>query len=388
MRSFRTLSPLLLLLPSVVACSSSGDKPDAFVVVADAKPDAPPLPPGCDAQELRDDSNDSFAAVGSPEDSGLTFAATSPSVLCGKANSNHFEPATTAGALGVIDVDSFKFTLSAPATIYVTLSGAGLENLIGDLQIYSSDDPDHQASPALFGEMHAGHTASQVRLDSGAYEFDAIFLGDVAATADVSYKIRIVSDTIDTRCAALAAGGFAEAADGGANTGNDMIKWKYTDTANNITGSVTLTTAADTAEATNITAVPGMSYRVTGNSANNTVSNTDPLTDYKDADTFEFKTDATTNEITIRFKFPTATADLDIAIAPKPAIGATEPDLMDISNRLAIGPSEETLTTAVQPNTSYWLWVGGYKTFGPTATAMPSTASTYDATICAKAATP
>jgi hypothetical protein len=182
----------------------------------------------------------------------------------------------------------------------------------------------------------------------------------------------------------LTTGGYAEAADGAANTSNDMIIWKYsTDTTD---GAVLLTTSAtDTPENTGITAAAGTTYRLTGNSANNTIP--DPAADdYKDHDTFKFTTGPTTNEVTIRMKFPTTTADLDAAIASVPAVGDTEPNLLDISNRLAAGPSEEILTTAVEPNTVYWLWVAGYKDHPPGMAA--STAATYEATICPSAFAP
>lgn len=386
MRSSRLLTPLLLLVPAAIGCSDSGGKPDALILVADAKPDAPPLPPGCDFQELRDDSNDAFDAIGSAEDSGLTFTAST--TLCGKANSNHFEPATMADTLGIVDIDSFKVTLSADATIFVTLSGAGLESLRGNLRIYGGQEFDENR---LFGEMHAGHTSSTVRLLAGTYEFDALFLDDVAATSDISYKIKIVPDVINTRCAELTTGGFAEASDGAQNTNNDMIKWNYDDdqAVPPEVGLISFTPATtDAPENTAITTAPGMSYRMTGNSANNPVGD-QATDDYKDHDTFEFKTDATTNEITIRLKFPSPTADIDVAMGPKPVAGDTEPNLMDIANNIGVGPTEMVLTSAVEPNTTYWFWVGGYKVYPTSATAVaPATASTYEATMCAKAFAP
>ena len=381
MRPFRTLSPLLLLLPSVVACSSSGGKPDAFFVIADAKPDAPPLPPGCDFAELSDTTNDTFG-TGTPEDTGLTFAAATGTTVCGTVNSNHYQPPTMAGEIGLVDSDSFKFTLAADASLYVTMSGAGLETLKGSFRIYTTD-----AMPAnvLFGEMHAGHTANHVSLKAGTYELNAVVLADTAATADVKYKIKIVTEMVDARCAYLATGGYAEASDGAANTSNDMIIWKFADMTTPM-GAVLLTAStADVPENTGIVAAAGTTYRVTGNSANNAIPNA-TTDDYKDHDTFKFTTGPTTNEVSIRMKFPTTTADLDVAIASVPVAGDTVPNLLDVSNRLAAGPSEELLTTAVEPNTAYWLWIAGYKDHPPGMA--PSTAATYEATICPKTATP
>ncbi len=373
MRSSRLLTSFLLVLPSVVACSGGGnDKPDAFVVVADAKPDAPPLPPGCDAQELSDLTNDTFE-VGAAEDTMLTFTASS--TICGKANASHFEAPTMAGDIGVVDVDSYKITLAAPAVVYVTFGGAGLETLTGNFRIYDRSKPMNEQLQ-LFGEMHRGHTASHVSLPAGAYELQAIVLGDAAPSGDVSYKIKMVTETPDTRCPYLTTGGYAEAADGATNVGNDMIAWDYeaVDPAPNITLT---TTTADNPEPTGITAAAGTTYRVSGTSANNPVGATD---DYKDRDTFKFTTGPTTDEVTIRMKFPLATMDIDVLLAEEAMAGETEPAVLDISNRLAAGPSEEFITTAVEPNTVYWLWIAGYKDHPPGMAA--STAGTYDATIC------
>lgn len=382
MRSSKLLTSLLLLAPAAISCSDSGsNKPDAFIVVADARPDAPPLPAGCDFAELRDDSNDSFTNTGSFEDTGLMFAGNS--TICGKANSNHFEAPTMAGDLGLVDLDSYKFTLPADATMFITMSGAGLENLKGNFRIYSSEDGTTFDVNEAFGEMHGGHTATRVRLPMGVYEFDAIFLKDAAITADVSYKIKIVTEDLASRCTALTTGGYTEMSDG-AGFGNDMVKWKY-----GTGGGIALTqTTADVPENTQITAAPTMSYRITGNSAN--ITSAEPTADdYKDHDTFEFKTGPTTNQITIRLATPTTTADIDIAMGPKPAIGVTDVNFMDIANNIGVGPTEMVLTTAVEPDTTYWLWVAGYKEYptGQTTTA-PSTAATYDATMCAKTFTP
>ena len=374
MRSLRTLSPLLLLVPSLIGCSDSGGKPDAFVVVADAKPDAPPPPPGCDFAELRDSDNDGFEnTTANPEDSGLTFAGMGPSVLCGKANSTHFEAPTTAGDLGVVDVDSFKFTVP-DGTYYITMYGAGLETLVGNFRIWSGADFDEGEA---FAEMHAGHTSMRVGLTAGTYRLDGVFLKDAATTSDIPYKIRIVTEAADARCVPLTTGGYVEAEAGTAAT-NDMILWDYD--AVDPAPFISFTPGADAAEATAITAAAGMSYHLSGNSANSTAGITN---DYKDADTFKFTTGPTTTEVTIRMKFPTTTADVDVLIAAEPAVGETDPDVLDISNRLAAGPSEEILTTAVEPNTVYWLWIAGYKDHPPGMAL--STAATYDATICSAA---
>ena len=372
MRSFRLVVSTLLLVPVITACGGGGSKdhPDAFVVVADVPIDNPPPPPGCDYGELRDDTNDDFSTMtGSPEDSMVTFNGTS-TVLCGKINSTHYD-----ATMKTIDVDSYSVTFAQDVVLYVSLYGTGLENLQGELDVYGGQGfTDFQS----YGVMLSGHTSTHMALPAGTYEFAVLTGGAAAATSDVPYKIKIVPDVVDTRCAFLATGGFAEAGDTGTNLGNNMITWD--DAAVDPAPAATLTAANDTPEATAITAAAGMNYRLTGNSALNTI-----VGSYRDSDTFEFTTGPTTTEIAVRFKFPTTTADMDIGIATKAAPADTEPNFIGTSRRLGAGPAEELLTTAVKPSTPYWLWFGGYKEYPVGGATMPSTAATYEATICAKA---
>ncbi|MBL0215018.1 MAG: hypothetical protein IPQ07_14170 [Myxococcales bacterium] len=360
MRSFRLFSPFstLLLVSAVTACGGgSSDKPDAFVVVVDAPPDSPPPPPGCEYGELRDDTNDDYETqTGSAEEVNVPYGGTM--VLCGTVHSNHF-------ADGAIDNDSYAVTVPNGADVYVTLTGAGLEAIEDvSLEVWTGQSFGDFVSSGGFA---VNHSATSIHLDAGSYEFSMRAYAAAAITTPVSYKIRIVPDMPLTRCGHLTTGGFAEAGDGGANLGNDMVA--VDDNAATGTPTRTFTLATDAPEATGLTIAPDMKYRVSGTSAGNAVMGT-----YRDRDTYEFTTGATTNEIAIRVNWPGTTSDLDWLLLNKPAAGATVVSTQG-SARVTSLMEDEFETIAVKPNTAYWLWVGGWGE-------NPVTPVTYDATIC------
>ncbi|CAN5921847.1 hypothetical protein BH11MYX3_BH11MYX3_19350 [soil metagenome] len=358
MRSLTLLSSLLLI-PVVAACSSSSkDKPDAFIVTADATPDAPPPPPGCEYGELRDDTNDDFETeTGSAEMVNVPYGGTM--VLCGSVQSDHF--VDTA-----IDNDSYAVNVPNGADVYVTLTGAGLETIPDlSLEVWTGQSFGDFVSSGIFTINHATTT---IHLDAGSYELSMRAYGPAAITAPVGYKIRIVADVPQTRCGHLTTGGFAETLDAATNNlGNDMVA--VDDDAAMGVPTRTFTTATDNPEPTALTIAENMNYRLSGTSAGNAVMGT-----YRDRDTFELTTGPMTNEIAIRLNWPGTTSDLDYLLFNKPLPGATEVSTQG-SARVTGLTEDEFETFAVKPNTAYWLWVGGWHE-------NPATAVTYDATIC------
>lgn len=359
MRSIRLASSLLLI---AAACGDDGSKIttiDAAPTV-DAPPDSPPLPPGCNYAELADTMNDDFSqgATGAPEMTGLTFGAT-PITLCGSVNSGHF-------ASNTVDFDSYAVNVPADANVYVTLVGTGLEvPTVATLFIYGGTN-----YADFFGasKFEVNHGVVATGLPAGMYEFSVGVRNAADVAAPIPYKIKISTDAPDTRCAKVtAAANFTEAGDGAGNTNNDVVGIDFGAPQGTPAEALTAATT-DTAEATALTIAPATNYRITGNSANNTV-----VGSYKDRDAFEFTTGATTNEIAIRLNWPGTTADLDYFIFPKavPSIGGSS---------AAANMEPEYAVTAVKPNTSYWVWVGGYKT--------NAAASAYDVSICGSTFTP
>lgn len=359
----------LLLVPALVACGDDGgsNKPDAFVVHADAPIDNPPPPPGCDYGELRDDTNDDALQTGSAEDTMLTFATST--VLCGKLNIARYD--TTSKK---IDADAYSFNMPSDGVLYVQLYGTGLETLgEATVQIWGGTGfSDLQAT----GTFASNHAAVTVPLASGVYEVYVRAFNAAAPGSDVSYKVKLTPDATDAACPALTTGGYAEARDAAtANLGNDMISIDY-DAADETMFQTPTASTADQPEPTGVTVAATGSSRFSGSAE---VTNAIAAS-YRDRDTFEFTTGATTNEITIRAGWAATGADLDMFLFEKPMPGATSLTDWTSSSSTANGPSEEYVTTAVKPNTTYWLWLGNYKD--------STAAGVYSATLCGRAYTP
>jgi len=372
MRSYRLLPSLLLLIPAIAACSSSSkDKPDAFVVVADAPIDNPPPPPGCAYGELRDDTNDDALSTGSAEDTMVTFGGST--VVCGKFNSARYDAAKKK-----VDADAYSFTVAADAQVYVSIYGAGLEALGEvDIQVYGGQG---FANLVASGTFYANHGAVTVPLGAGTYELYARAYNPAAPASDVAYKIKLTTDDLNAHCPLQTTGGYAEAHDNANNLGNDMIG--FNDDPNITDPAMALfftASTADVPEPSALTIADGMKYRFTG-SANiaNPVAGS-----YHDRDTFEITTGANTNELTIRLNWGGADADLDLAVFEKPAAGATTPnEIQESRYGSTMGAEGEWVTTAVKPNTAYWVWLGTYN--DPTSTATEA----YSTSICGVNYTP
>lgn len=367
MRSSLVLGSLLFV-PALAACGDDGgsNKPDAFIVHDAAPIDNPPPPPGCDYGELRDDTNDDALSSGSAEDTMLTFSAST--VLCGKLNIARYDTSSQK-----VDADAYSFNMAADGVLYVELYGTGLETL-GEVtvQIWGGTGfANLQAS----GTFAANHAALTVPLASGVYEVYVRAYNAAAPGSDVSYKAKLTADATDAACMPLTTGGYAEARDAATNNlGNDMISIDYDAMSADMFETPTASTT-DQPEPTGLTIAATGSSRFTGSAE---VTNAIAAS-YRDRDTFEFTTGPTTNEITIRTGW-TVASDLDMYLFEKPMAGVTSLFDWSSSASTADGPSEEYITTAVKPNTTYWAWIGTYKD--------STIAAPYSTTICGRAYTP
>ena len=360
MRSYRLLHSLLLV-PAIAACGDDGgsNKPDAFVIVADATPDTPPPPPGCEYGELNDATNDDATSAGQAEQTMVTFGGSA--VFCGSLNTARYDATSNK-----VDADAYTFTLTGDTELYFSMYGAGLAGIAQvDLQIYGGQGFQMLVTSGSFAGNHA---AAITALGAGTYEIYVRAYNNGAPATDVPYKVKITTDDLEARCAAVTTGGFAEAGDGVNNLGNDMVGVDFEATDPDM--FQVLTPANDVPENTALTIADAMKYRFTG-----TAQVTNPVVgSFRDRDTFEITTGAMTNEITVRTSWPTATADLDMFLFEKPAAGAMNPLEIGSSAFTGLGPNEEIITAAVKPNTKYWVWVGNYSD--------STGAGVYSSTIC------
>ena len=344
--------PLLFVL---TACGDDGsDQPVDAPVVIDATPDAA-LPTGCDYAERQDLTNDDVSSsAGAPEPTGLTF--TTKTVVCGMLEATHFDGDIT------VDVDGYSFTLAADADVLVRIHGTGLggPELVG-VEVYGG---------ATFNQLVGSNTVigshgvTAMHLTAGTYELTAFALNSTAIASSLPYRIEVVTDAPATRCPQVVLGGYAEASDGGASTGNDMIR-QVSGTPPALTASTT-----DVPEPTGLSLVGGVNTRITGSAADVAVADV-----YEDVDTYAIATAAMTNELAVRLTWPGTTTNLDFLWFEA---GSADPVLRAIGTD---NQEPELRTFAVKAGTSYWLLVGAKTGSG----GLPAA---YTASLCGATFTP
>ncbi len=346
------------------AASACGDDthkkptPDAFQF-QDAPPDSS-MPPACDYTEAHDTTNDYNLMTGfTPEETAIAFNGTTKTI-CGTINNGHF-----SSTYGSIDIDDYKFSVTADTDVIVTLTGSGLQN-ISSVGIFSVDSTQARVGGGYFFSDHAVFSA---HLAAGSYEISAEAYGNADIATAIPYKLKIAKDMPLTRCPHVTGTpSFVEANDGALSTANDTVSVNYANSP-----SYATTTPGTTPEPTNLTLAAGTSYLVTGNSAMRVATDS-----YLDKDTFQVTTGATTNQLSVRLNWASTTTDFDLLVFTQ---GTYNPPIA-ISAKMMLG-EDEFLTTAVAPNTTYWIWVGAYMS-----STIGASGSPYDLSLCAENFTP
>jgi len=363
MRSPRLLLSLLVV---AAACGDDGGSMGTSDAPAqiDAPVDSPVLPGNCDYNEVADATNDDFSgnvANGAAEAIGAPFAS-GPRTICGHIDSTHFVAADE-----LVDIDGFVFSIAADTDVRIDLTAIGAEAL-DDVSISVYTGANLSTAVGTTGRFVGNHAVLDLHLTqaSGMFEIMMFAFNGAAITTPIAYRATITVDTPAIRCAkATGAASYAEARDtqGNGHTANDMV------VITNPTVSLTPDTT-DLAEPTALTIAPGTSYLVTGSSADIAASN-----GYKDRDTFELTTGATTNELAVRLNWPGTTQDLDFYLLEKDTVPALGRSIA------AVKHEDELKTFGVKPSTAYWVLVANDATSGAGNVA-------YGITICGALFTP
>jgi hypothetical protein len=327
-------------------------------------PDAPPpdaAPPPCNYTEKSDASNDPTGDPGTepkPEATMLTIGS-APQILCGAANTGHFNPDTMT-----VDADAYRVTVGADANLVVRFTGgpeAAAAAVDFSIFVFTTED-----SPLLlFGGRNnpliRDHGAFLITLAAGTYDVVVTVNNSADLAAPFDYKVQIAPDG-PTRCAAVAApAAYTEAADG-TGAGNDVVSIDFdNDPFYQLTASAT-----DAAEPTGLTIDGSNPVRITGSSADE-----DAEDDYMDRDTYLVRTGPATHEITLRLGWADEHTDLNYVVFP-----ADQTDHLDkVGDGLQFAGHEEYNVVAVKPSSAYWIWVGSHDE----STGLPAT---YDLSIC------
>jgi hypothetical protein len=345
-RSISVRSPAVRAALAAMLAAACGDSTHP------AAPDARP-PPGCTYAELADGTND-LTTIGTAEPTGITISpAAGPPALCGQLDPGHHDAPNR-----LVDVDAYAFEIPAPGgDVAISITGGGLAALEVELLLVNAMDQT-EARAGVVGN----HAIAAVRaLAPGPYRAVVLARAPAPIAAPVPYQIAVGFDAPDLRCPrSAAAASYTEAADGAANDGNDVIEVRYASAPRRRLTPL----ATDAPEPTALLALAGTRYRITGESGAANAAD-----EYVDRDTYQFRTGATTDQLTLRVDWAAPTADLDFFVFPA---GATA----ELASGMRVATTGGELATfAALPDTDYWLWVGAYdgSTGQPVA---------YDATIC------
>jgi hypothetical protein len=305
----------------------------------------------CDYHEADDTGNASSA-----EPTSITVGERARSV-CGAIDGGHYDPVRHA-----VDSDAFRVTVAGSGELLVELSGDEL----GVLDEVSVRLFDTAPEPTLLAEgalapAFADRAAFVAHVSPGDVDVvvEARAGGDLQGTLD--YRVRLANDPSLACPAQQGNPRYVEARDGSDDTGNDVALVDFAQ-------SPSFTPDPSSApEPTDFPITAGYAYRISG------VAGPGGRGDaYLDRDTYAIATDDTTNELAIRLDWPDNTVDLDYILF--------QPDtLAPIAVAARASTSDhEFAVVAVQPSTTYWLWVGRY------AKPQGGPAADYDVTVCGR----
>jgi hypothetical protein len=341
-------SALVVVMLAAVGCGDNhhnntdggindANKPDAAVdaaIPSDAFVE-------CNYTEQHDSTND-FNVNDGIEQTGIHFKPGDTRTICGNVNNGQFG---SDGVAGTIDVDNYGITLDADSDVLVTLTpppnmSSTPLGLISSVELIAFSDQTQET--VQVGYFETDHAVYSAHLPAGNYELAV----DVTDNQDISttlpYEMRISTDDPTMRCTQLTgSAAYTEANDGANNTANNVVDIDST-------GITLLGSPNNAPENTGIGVLDAQTYLFDGVSANEA-----KVGDYFDMDTYSFQSGANTNQLSIRLDWATAGVDLDYYLFPATH---TLPILTSAAESATV--LDEFGTSAVTPNTQYWISVG------------------------------
>ncbi|CAN5437322.1 hypothetical protein BH11MYX1_BH11MYX1_07300 [soil metagenome] len=268
-------------------------------------------------------------------------------MICGS-----FSPDGADATLGVADDDRYRLAVTGITPLRVEVDvGVGLEVLAGVTVRFF----DTAATPRLVTEVTPTFAGSLgvflATLDPGDYDVvvEAQSAGAIAG-GTIDYRVRF--SPMPPCDATPGAASYAEKND----AGNDMVSVDYTKDP-----QFSLLELS-TPEPTKLT-IEGDQVSISG-----AIGETARSDQYLDRDTYEITTGDSTHELAVRLTWDGTTADLDYILFD----AATALTPIAASN-VASKTGPELAMFAVEPKTTYWLWIGGV---------VGSAATSYRATVC------
>jgi hypothetical protein len=360
-----------VLLAWAGACGGEdGADPDAAPAQDGAPPGDAPLGDASvvdcsgDHQESADSSNDPFSPGknGTAERTGLSLAAGGMAfTVCGQI---HPDQATRQ----VSDHDSYVFQVTGndPINLRIEMIAAAPGGAALELDLFRVEDG--LPVPVALGPYRNGYAmVAGVVVPPGSYWVSAVGWPPVP-DAPIGYAISVAENTLacppaDGDPGSIEVGDTTE----NGHRGNDSASVTYP-----LTPSAT-EDADDAPEPTGLVLEPGAVHLVRGTSA----AVPSAGDSYLDRDAYLIATGPDTSELEVRLSWADGAVDLDAYLfeAGAPA--------HDYSVELGVSESssrDELMTLNVDPDRSYWLWVGA---FDSAAREIPADLPiSYDITLC------
>jgi hypothetical protein len=315
----------------------------------------------CNYTEQHDSTND-FNVNDGIEQTGIHFKPGDTRTICGNVNNGQFG---SDGVAGTIDVDNYGITLDADADVLVTLTPPPATSstplgLISSVELIAFSDQTQET--VQVGYFETDHAVYSAHLPAGNYELAVDVTDNQDATMTIPYEMRISTDDPTMRCTQLTgSAAYTEANDGASNTANNVV-----DIAS--IGVTLLGAGENQPEPTGLAVLDSQNYLLDGTSASEAA-----LGDYFDVDTYLISTGANTNQLSVRLDWATSGVDLDLYVFP-----ATHTLPILTSAAASATSLDEFGTTAVTPNTPYWISAGAATT-DTTAADLPVS---YGITVC------
>jgi len=272
----------------------------------------------CDFSELNDVSN--VTSESTP------LYVDTLQILCGQIDPGHW------GASDLVDRDGFVISVPSAGDYVLKVIAPGSAALSSATLEFQGSKVSLSNGRAVLGK----HLAL-----GGSYVLAIQAFNANGIASAIPYKISLIRDTHCPK--ALVAANYLEANDGATSTGNDVFSIDALNGTRSFTASTT-----DGPEPTALTAQAASKLHLSGLSAD--VSQASGST-YKDGDTFSFQTGTLTTQMTIRIDWAGGTADLDYALF---VAGSSTPAFFSGDTNSSL----ELSVFAVQPSTSYQLWLG------------------------------
>ena len=352
----------LLAVGLVAACGSDDGDGDLTAPLDAAAPsdalltDAQVVDCTGDHRESRDRTNDPLTMEGGEaEATGFVLRAGSdPFTVCGQ-----IDPAQANDMLA--DGDFYEFTVGGDAPVNVRLEllapdGAEATDLAIDLHRVEEGTPVFLAT----GPFRTDYgVIAGVPLEPGTYWVNAVAFHPVPAQP-VLYTIAIQRNTFSCPIAELT---YSESSDG-TGRGNDTVSIDYGDLPPKQTadeGDAPEATGIELAEASGPVRMQGVSLALASDGDS-----------YLDRDAYLVSAGPETNEVEVRLGWPGEDVDLDVYLFEA---GDPENDYSVGLGTTTDKSADELFTVNIDPDRSYWLWVGAYQD----ATGLPVT---YNLTVC------